>query len=478
MAYLAQGSRGRGKVLIDEGFKYQKNKATNTSFLWKCWRKSCSAKLKSNVFELDAPQPGIVIIEKGVHNHEADDEVIQRAAFVNGVKQRISEDPTRPIKRVYDNHVANAHRVVARQGGGDRPPVVPDFGSVRTQLARSRAAYIPPVPHSVEDVIIDDVWKETWRGQRLVLHQDNEWGFIIFATRRNIEAMVRCRQLYVDATFRTSPAPYAQIFNVLGDFHGRVLPFVTAFMAHRTVGHYRQVIRRIKRAVLRYCERDWQPDAVVMDFEQALITAVETELPLARLEGCYFHFNQALWRHIQELGLVRGYRDDDELRTLLRQVMALGFLPTALVRNNFRLLRTSRHTRTLIRRYPSVMDFLTYVQNTYVDGNFRIPMWNVFDRNMSCRTNNNAESFHQAWNRRVGVRHPNLWMAIRHLKDLQAATESGIRAMQRGTGQPTRRARRWRTLEDRLVNLKGEYTRGDRSLEEYWRAVAHVVHHF
>ena len=220
------------------------------------------------------------------------------------------------------------------------------------------------------------------------------------------------------ATFGTTPEPYDQMFNIFGDYHGRVIPMVTALMTNRTIGHYRQVLQRIKRSVRRVTRHDWEPTAVVMDFEQALLSAVETELPNTVAEGCYFHFNQSLWRHIQELGLAREYRHDERLQQLLRKVMSIGFLPTALVRNNFQLLRYTRQTRRLIRRYAVLNDFFDYVYNPYIDGNFRIPLWNVYEKNMDCRTNNNAESFHRAWNNRVGVRHPNIWIYIRHLKDL------------------------------------------------------------
>ena len=281
----------------------------------------------------------------------------------------------------------------------------------------------------------------------------------------------------MDATFRTAPQPYEQMFNILGDIQGRVVPLVTALMIHRTIGHYREVFQVLKRKVTRVTRQQWDPAAALMDFEHALIIAVETELPTTRVEGCYFHFNQSLWRHIQELGLSRGYRDDERLRHVLRKVMAIGFLPTPLVRNNFALLRNARRTRRLIQNYATLNEFFAYVQNTYIDGNFRIPIWNVYDKNMDCRTNNNVESFHRAWNNRVGVRHPNFWIYVRHLKDMQASTESSIAAMRRG-GLPTRRARRWRQLENRLVVLKDEYDQGVRPLDDYWDAISHLVHHF
>ena len=195
----------------------------------------------------------------------------------------------------------------------------------------------------------------------------------------------------MDATFRTTPKPYEQIFTVLGDYSGHVVPLITALMTNCTVGDYRQVFQTIKRSVRRITWQQWEPESAVVDFEQALITTLETETSHTHLEGCYFHFNQPFWHHILEAGLVNGYRNDERLQWLLRKVMALGFLPTALVRNNFWLSRTACRIQRLIRRYPVLMDFLAYVHNAYIQGNFGIPFWNVYDRNMDCRTSNKAE---------------------------------------------------------------------------------------
>ena len=107
---------------------------------------------------------------------------------------------------------------------------------------------------------------------------------------------------------------------------------------------------------------------------------------------------------------------------------------------------------------------------------FRHTLLEHYDRNRDCRTNDKAEVFHPARNNRVGVRHPNLWIYIRHLKDLQSLTQSDITAMDRG-GRPTRRSCRWQRPENRLIQLKSEYDQGEKCLDDYWNAVSHLVHH-
>jgi len=181
-------------------------------------------------------------------------------------------------------------------------------------------------------------------------------------------------------------------------------------MLNRCNGSYRQVIQAIKNKIIELTERRWRPVTVISDLEQASITAFVTEFPGITVQGCYFHFKQALWRAIQRLGLVNSYRNSRRLKKCVKKVMALGFLPIAIVRINFDRLRLARGTRQLIREYPSLRDFLTYFKNNYIDGIFPPRVWNVFNRRMEIRTNNHVESYHRRWNQAVGVRHPSIWV--------------------------------------------------------------------
>jgi len=69
------------------------------------------------------------------------------------------------------------------------------------------------------------------------------------------------------------------------------------------------------------------PAATVMDFEAAMWRAATAVFTQTRLFGCNFHWTQAVWRLVQELGLQVAYRDDDATQRFCRKVMALPFLP-------------------------------------------------------------------------------------------------------------------------------------------------------
>ncbi|KAK5854116.1 hypothetical protein PBY51_015213 [Eleginops maclovinus] len=159
--------------------------------------------------------------------------------------------------------------------------------------------------------------------------------------------------------------------------------------------------------------------------------------------------------------------------------MAVGFLPLALMRQNFRIMITSRHTTRLLRAHPALDDFIQYIEQTYVGDNALFPpaVWNVFGRGSDNRTNNRVEAFHHRWNTGVERRHPSLWVFIRRLKDEQRRLETQCGIAERGDPAPQQR-RKWRRLDERLQRLRRQYRRGVRTLDAYWEAVQYCMVQF
>lgn len=385
-ARIIEGNRG-GKVLIYKGFKYQKNKERVTSIHWRCWRQECRSNLRTSVFDLHEDYPNIQVLDENEHTHEEDGAVIGHDRILRTIRSSIRDDPSVPIKRLYNNVTRN----VIRAAGGDREHI-PEFHRIRTTMTRARLEHVPEVPHAIDDVVIRGTWRRSWSDERYLLHQDNDWGMVVYATDDNLKNLRKCSEIYLDGTFRTCPRPYNQYFTIHGKFKNRALCFVCCLMTNRTVGDYRHLLQTIKTRTRQITGHRLRPNRVVCDFEQALIASVETEFPNTHISGCYFHFCQNLWRKVQTLGLSNNYRNHRRLRKCIRKVMAIGYLPLAIVRQNFNLLQTSRSTLRLCRRFPELRDFLNYFNGNYLNGTYLPQTWNVYDRNMDNRTNNSVES--------------------------------------------------------------------------------------
>lgn len=181
-----------------------------------------------------------------------------------------------------------------------------------------------------------------------------------------IKAFIECNCLYVDGTFKTAPKPYHQLVTVHGLFHGFVIPLCFCLLTGKTTAHYQQLFQSLKQLVESKTRQILNPFTIVIDFEASLKNAIQLEFPNCLISGCYFHFCSSLWRKVQELGLSTAYTRSRSLKKKVRMIMAIGFLPPLLVRNNFNLLTTSRHTTSLVQRFPSFQIWLDYVKSIYV----------------------------------------------------------------------------------------------------------------
>ena len=387
-AQLLPGEK-RGKVLFVAGFRYHRHKISGGLLVWSCWRRDCRTIIRTNVFAQDEANPNIQIANPNepTHNHCEDSSMTEHIGIRRDMQEVIGQNPTLPVRRIYDGEVARLHR----QGGGDRP-TIPNSSSVKSSIERRRRTMMPPLPATLADVQIAGPWAETWLGSRYLQHLDNQAGIAVFATDENLQKLAQCHTVYMDATFRVCPPPYTKQSwetSMALSFPSSTFSWIPKLLLTTNM-----FSRKSKHVYVRaLTHQRWRPGMVITDFEIARQTAVRGEFPATAVRACYFHFTQSLWRKIQDLGLAVAYRQNRRIKEILRKVMALGYLPQALMRVNFTNLENARRTRHLAVQNPSVDDFFRYIRNTYVGqaATFSPDVWNVFNRDMSKRTNNNVE---------------------------------------------------------------------------------------
>ncbi|CAF1555068.1 unnamed protein product, partial [Adineta ricciae] len=76
-------------------------------------------------------------------------------------------------------------------------------------------------------------------------------------------------------------------------------------------------------------------DAIMSDFEPALITVIAAEFVGATHSSCYFHFTQAVYRAIQRVGLSTSYNNDNDIKHSCRKLMALALLPEPIIEDTY-----------------------------------------------------------------------------------------------------------------------------------------------
>ena len=356
--------------------------------------------------------------------------------------------------------------------------VYPAFSEVKSSLYRHRSITLPPLPTTIHDIdfaAINQEWSRTNRGSRFMRKHDTQFGITIFTTLEQLQLLASSRFNLADGTFKTAPPPYAQIYTIHGVENNRRVPLVFALMMNKATADYQRLFQLLHRYTNRAANRVWSPRLFVTDYETGMLNAVATELPNTRHGGCLFHFDQAIWKKVKEYGLTRAYRRDQRVQDFIRKIMALPFLPVALLRINYNLHKAAH--RRLFRRYPALNRLTRYVEFTWLNGPFPLLMWNVFDRHPRLRTTNAVEGWHHRWNRNVARIRPNIWYVIISLKREEAHIHRVIRKI-RANRPPPPQIRRYRQLNNLILLYKQEYMQNIKTLDQYWDAIKYACHNF
>ena len=123
-----------------------------------------------------------------------------------------------------------------------------------------------------------------------------------------LELLARAKVWYLDATFKVVKNHFSQLFSIHAFVkHGSAcnqVPLVFVLMSKRRNSNYLLVLKEIQNIL----HANQTVTKMVLDFEIAMWSTIPTVFPEVSFMGCVFHWKQAVWRKIQELGLVIAYR--------------------------------------------------------------------------------------------------------------------------------------------------------------------------
>ncbi|XP_041356817.1 uncharacterized protein LOC121374011 [Gigantopelta aegis] len=226
-----------------------------------------------------------------------------------------------------------------------------------------------------------------------------------------------------------------------------MVPVAFALMPNRTSATYVRLFNQLSSVVEEKTGFDLSPEVVQTDFEIAAIQAIEEIFPDADTRGCLFHFSQCMLRKVQGLGLMRLYRADQGVQTLVRRAASLPLLPIDHVQDVWIDIMNERPDHL-----PHETEFTDYVTTTWVDDDslFKVAMWNQHG-SIGPRTNNHLEGWHSKLNRSLTKAHPNIYEFINKLKDVEEKTRRTLIQLDHGAA-PVPRKRVYRDIDTRLMS--------------------------
>lgn len=294
---------------------------------------------------------------------------------------------------------------------------VPTYRSVQSMLYRYRTKKMPPVPTDRNSFIIPDNMRVSVDGERFLLTDDMvNSRMLIFATDDNLQKLAKAKNIFADGTFSVVPTIFYQLYTIHGvvsspDGNDITVPLIYAVLSDNSEKTYIHMLKCIL-ARIKEMGFEWTSKSVSLDFEKAAINAFQHVLPHIDVCGCNFHFNQALWKRVQALGLVRDYkRRGSEVKRHIQRLAALSYVPLELLDTAWiEVMAASPDSK-----FAKICDYNDYFVDTWIDQDRAV--WNCSTRDVMTRTNNPVESWHRHFNSIVDQTHPHIWKLINSIRE-------------------------------------------------------------
>lgn len=449
------------KKLLHDGHLFYKDKENNNKVYWRC--EKYNRKCKARVITED----GVVVKYKNAHNHVGDAAHVDAQKVVTQVRKKAVDTRDAP------NYIVASVSGAVSQSVASKLPTVSNLKrTIRNVRVRENAG--PAVPLLRRDIVFSEEYTKTEKGKIFLMYDSgpDDDRILIFSTEQNLQLLRRSEHWHGDGTFKTVPSLFDQLYTFHGSSNDISIPLVYALLPNKRQETYIRLLQQIKNLIGVY-----HPITFMTDFEQAMIKAYEKEYPLTVHTGCFFHFTQCIWRHIQSFGLKQRYENDADFALKMRMLAALAFVPQEDVQNAFEAL--CRDGIFSEEMFPVV----DYFEDTWIGRPnniiarrqpvFSHQLWNCYQTVLQNRskTNNNLEGWHRGFQYTLNSLHPGFWLFVKAIKREQSLNELKMEQYLSGDNPPMTK-KKYRDSASRLLRVVSGYSDYDDVLN-YLRAVAH-----
>ncbi|CAF1427657.1 unnamed protein product [Adineta steineri] len=246
--------------------------------------------------------------------------------------------------RTSDPRITNSFTIYSIQGSHIHEPTPNNV-----KLYRIRQNHLPKSPIT-SDFVLHQGFTLTDQGARFLLYDSNTvevpyapapasvGRLIIYSSDLQLQILSRSKRVASDGTFQTAANISQQNYIIVGEYED-----------HHTV----------------------------------------PVLPRTRLIGCAFHYAQCVHRNIQSHGLQNAYQNNKLIRQILRQTMALAYMPSDQIRKlYYDVIQVQQNTVVKDFR-KNLRSFFKYFESFWLK---KIHQFCVFGE--SIRTNNGLEGMH------------------------------------------------------------------------------------
>ena len=110
---------------------------------------------------------------------------------------------------------------------------------------------------------------------------------LIFGTSILVERLCQAERIYMDGTFHSSPKLFTQLYTLHCRVGGKVFPMIYALLPDKTMQTYKRFLNGVK-GIAENLNLQFKPREFVIDFEYAMMSAIEDIWSNPRIRGCFF----------------------------------------------------------------------------------------------------------------------------------------------------------------------------------------------
>lgn len=425
----SRSTRGKTVVIDSNSYKYCLNTNSPTINYWRCSDRKCLARIQTRKSSGN-------LIEDALPEHQHSNKLmIQKAKETEKATiDKYSSIPGATTKTVLQEVSTN---LLASNSPGLLSSMS-SSGAIKMALWRKKQQHnprpqIPKTHQDFMDIIMPDSYSKTADKGTFLIHKS--WvdimqtkSMALFMSDWGAEVLRKHKIWLMDGTFKTTPAPFAQIYIVMAhsEFGGSGLPCGFCLLPSKEGVVYEEMLFKIKEKV----GEARKLEIIITDYESAMFNALLNLFPDVDHFGCIFHFRSTIWTNVGNKGLQSFFHQNMLFQEIIYKIYALSYVPLEEVVRFYEeqivteVARGFEQDEEWEEMKEEICAFGNYIAATWIgkqnprSGGRRRPLfplesWNQHESilNDGVSTNNCLESFNRTWNSQIGT-HPNVWRVI------------------------------------------------------------------
>lgn len=317
----AEGYRKNSLVYIYENCMFVKIRESEKTIFLRCARRD----LKCPVTAQISKYSHLLFPGGGQHLHKVDEADVKVLDLTCRLKRK-AEKSSCGLRELFNTMTRDSEV-------GNRI----SFIKMESCLTKRRKVCQPRIPQNMTEAtdmlanIECDRFSQFYKG---AIQVDGETA-LMFASEKILRLLnaINVRAIHVDGTFKVCPSFITQLLTVFFVYKEHTIPAFHFLVTSKRRCIYDGIISKIMSKV-----PNLNPSSIQSDFEPALQEAWSVNFKEANVQGCWFHFCQALWRYLQKLSLCVTFFKVKEFRKWVHMFMCLALLPPQCIEGIFHYL--------------------------------------------------------------------------------------------------------------------------------------------